>query len=73
MNARTDNKLLTTAQAAARLGLHPQTLASWRLQGRGPRWVKLGERPKSPVRYRAGDLDEYLRQQSQGGAIAENA
>lgn len=58
---RDDDELLNSTEAAKLLGgLHPLTLAAWRSQGRGPPYVKLGDRPKSPVRYRRADLEKYL-------------
>jgi hypothetical protein len=35
--------LLTPAEAGAELGLSPNTLSKWRVQGRGPAFVKLGD------------------------------
>jgi hypothetical protein len=35
-------KLLTTGQAAQRLGLSLSTLSKWRLTGEGPTFLKLG-------------------------------
>jgi hypothetical protein len=50
--------LLTPSQAAEYIGgVKPQTLAVWRMQGRGPRFVKVSGRH---VRYRVRDLDEFL-------------
>jgi len=49
-------QLLTTPQAADYLGLSTHTLNRWRWDGRGPRFVKLGK----SVRYRQGDLDEFI-------------
>jgi predicted DNA-binding transcriptional regulator AlpA len=40
--------MLTTREAAALLGLKPQTLMVWRCQGTGPPYFKLG---KWAVRY----------------------
>jgi hypothetical protein len=37
-------------------------LQSWRYTGRGPRFIKLGRM----VRYRTGDVDEYLRANTRG-------
>lgn len=51
--------LLDTTQAAECLGLVPQTLANWRCQGVGPRYVKLGAR----VRYRRTDVEAFVRAQ----------
>lgn len=47
---------LTTHQAAAYLGLSPNTLERWRWSGKGPSYRKLGR----AVRYTREDLDAYL-------------
>jgi len=49
--------LLTTAQAAALLGLSPRTLEGLRLRGGGPRYVRLSARA---VRYRREDLAAWI-------------
>jgi predicted DNA-binding transcriptional regulator AlpA len=48
--------LLTEQDASERLGLSVRTLQKWRLQGSGPRFIKLG----AAVRYDPTDLDEYI-------------
>ncbi|MDD9997119.1 MAG: helix-turn-helix domain-containing protein [Rhodospirillaceae bacterium] len=48
--------LLTTRQAAARLGLSPRTLERYRVTGGGPEFVKMGH----AVRYRIAKLSEWL-------------
>jgi len=57
--------VLDTEAAAARLGVSPTTLATWRCTGavRVP-YVKVGRR----VLYRVVDLDAYLERQVVGGA-----
>ena len=59
-----NDALLTPVQAAELLGLldrrgnvSTETLAQWRSQGRGPRYIKLEKRL---VRYRRSDLENYL-------------
>jgi predicted DNA-binding transcriptional regulator AlpA len=47
---------LEPPQAAATLGRSAATLARWRGQGSGPRFVKLGGR----IFYRPEDIDEWL-------------
>lgn len=42
--------------ASERLGLSVRTLQKWRLQGIGPRFVKLGH----AVRYEPEDLEKYI-------------
>lgn len=48
-------QLYTSEQAAAKLGLKKQTLVAWRHYGRGPAYVKIGNR----VVYREEDLTAY--------------
>jgi hypothetical protein len=53
---RTPPPALDEVEAAAVLGVHPRTLANWRSQGRGPRYVAVGRRRV----YRISDLEDYL-------------
>lgn len=43
-------------KAAAYLGISAKTLNNWRHQGKGPRFLRIGNR----VMYRRKDLDSYL-------------
>jgi len=53
--------LVATPAAAEHLGgLKPNTLEIWRIQGVGPKYVKVGRL----VRYRLEDLDAYLQAQT---------
>ena len=54
-----DLSLLQTAGVAVILGVKPQTLRKWRLQGRGPRYIRLGG-PTGRVAYRRSDIDSWL-------------
>lgn len=47
---------LKVKDAAAHLGLSESTLNAMRCEGRGPRYVRLGNR----IFYRRADLDAYL-------------
>ena len=47
---------MSTADAARRLQIHPATLRSWRSQGIGPAYTKVGR----VARYRVVDLLDYL-------------
>lgn len=49
-------KLLTTEQAAQRLGLSVSTLNKRRISGEGPNFIKLG----SAVRYLSADLEKFV-------------
>lgn len=54
--SESNDKLLNDREAAALLGVTPSTLNFWRVQRRGPAFVKLGH----AVRYRRSDLDTYI-------------
>jgi excisionase family DNA binding protein len=56
-------RLLTVPEVAEWLGLNPQTLYYWRHTGRGPRSLTVG----SSVRYRPGDVEEWLEQGAKRG------
>ncbi len=65
MNQLSVNNLKTsldTTEAAAFLGVSPQTLANWRSSRRqgAPVYCKLSDGPRGPVRYRVADLEAYL-------------
>lgn len=51
-------KLLTDKEAAAFLGISPGALRSWRFNGVGPQYFKLG----GAVRYDPADLTKFLRE-----------
>lgn len=55
-----DKALLTTPQVAARLGVKPPTLESWRYKGEGPKWIQVGRL----VRYRTADIDAWVESNS---------
>jgi predicted site-specific integrase-resolvase len=48
-------KLISANELASRWGLAPRTLESWRSQGRGPAYLKIGGR----VQYRQDDIEAY--------------
>jgi excisionase family DNA binding protein len=56
--------LMTEVELSERLNVSLASLRRWRLEGRGPRFVKVG----SLVRYRPEDLDEWLASLPAGGA-----
>lgn len=49
---------MTPEQVAAKLGLEPSTLAVWRSTGRGPTFVKSGNR----IMYLVPDINNYIEQ-----------
>lgn len=50
------DKLLTTTEAAKFLNLKKNTLEVWRVQGKGPAFVKLNR----ACRYRMSVLEQYI-------------
>lgn len=55
-SSREPNNILSTTEAAERLGLSRSTLEKLRVSGRGPAFVKLGH----TVRYRPADMEQWL-------------
>ena len=58
-----DNSLLTEQQAANFIAVSVAALRKWRVQGRGPVFLKLG----TLVRYRLEDINKWLSTRPQGG------
>ena len=61
-------KHLTTREVAEMLGLKPITVKLWRIQGKGPAWVKVGSKS---VRYPLSGVEAFLKQSSKA-AIASS-
>lgn len=57
---QTDEEWLTREEAAFHLKVAYSTLAQWAVEGRGPKFSKMGKNYSSPVRYRKSDVFEYL-------------
>lgn len=51
-----DNTLYTVAEVARMLKLHPQTLKTWRMEGKGLPFVKIGKR----IGYRHVDVMRFI-------------
>lgn len=58
--------LLTEPEVADRLRVSLACLRRWRLERRGPRFVKMGSR----VRYPAQELDSWIESLPAGGTVA---
>ncbi len=58
--------LLTTSETAAMLGLKINTLEIWRVQGKGPHFLKVGDGLGAPVRYRRSDVVAWLEARQYG-------
>jgi hypothetical protein len=55
-------RALKRREAAERIGVVPETLCRWGLQGLGPRFVKIG----GTIRYDADEVDRWLRGEGEG-------
>lgn len=58
--SRPDGRLLTPGEVAERLQIRENTLAVWRMYGRGPSYIKVGAR----VRYRWDEVEQWLATQT---------
>ncbi|CAN5462011.1 hypothetical protein BH11PLA2_BH11PLA2_51640 [soil metagenome] len=62
-------RLVNEDEAGAYLGgLKGQTLAIWRMNGKGPRYLKIGRL----VKYRISDLEAWLESRARGGVTLES-
>ena len=49
-------ELMNAREAAAKLGIHPSTLARWRSEGTGPKYVRMGAR----LMYRESAIEQWI-------------
>ena len=61
------SSLMTDDEVSKRLNVSVASLRRWRLQGRGPAFLKVG----ALVRYRPEDLETWLAALPTGGTVAE--
>lgn len=52
---------LSEAEAAAIILVHKNTLARWRRSGYGPQYHRIGRGRNAKIRYRAADVDAWMR------------
>ena len=57
---------LTTIEVAGMLRISRRTLERMRVQGTGPRFLKVGPGKRSRVLYRLGEINAWLEKQSYG-------
>ncbi len=62
------DELMTSPDAARFLRLEPQTLRSWRVQGRGPRYIRISG---TRVAYRRDELDRWISEREFGSTAEE--
>jgi len=63
------SRLLTEQEVSALIAIAPKTLQRWRVEGRGPKYRKLGNAAarSSAVRYEAEAVEAWLRAQAERG------
>jgi predicted DNA-binding transcriptional regulator AlpA len=62
--------LLNEKDAAKLLGVSHYLLQRWRWLGAGPKWIKIGGEKGRSVRYRRGDLQQWIERNVQlGGRV----
>jgi predicted DNA-binding transcriptional regulator AlpA len=64
---------LSSAQAAAMLGIKRTTLEIWRYRGKGPRFVKFGKAKQSGVVYRRSDVEAWMTENTFSSTSAYSA
>jgi predicted DNA-binding transcriptional regulator AlpA len=52
-------RLLTPKQLTERLQVSNATLRKWRMDGRGPSYIKMGDSQNAAVRYKLEDVQEW--------------
>ena len=57
------NSLVPEKEVATQLAISLASLRRWRVEGRGPRYLKLG----ASVRYRIADVEDWLASRPAGG------
>lgn len=60
--AQVSTDLLPPPAVAARYSMTPESLANWRREGKGPRWIRLGDGKRPRVMYRMADVIEWENQ-----------
>jgi hypothetical protein len=53
--------MLKPSEVAKRLQIKEGTLRTWRMEKRGPAYIKLGQSKNSAVRYRLEDVEAWER------------
>ncbi len=56
MNTKSPQYLMDETEAAKRLAVSVRTMQAWRLNGRGPKFVRLG----SAVRYSESEINDFI-------------
>ena len=67
------NTCVSSNRAAEILGVEKNTLRAWRMQGRGPRYVKLTPGPRGRVVYLTTEVERWLAARTYGSTVEEAA
>jgi hypothetical protein len=66
--AQAADELLTPSELSKEIKTPQKTLAQWRYRHEGPPFLKLGDGPNAPVRYRRSEIRKWLAGLRTGGA-----
>ena len=67
------NEYWTSPQTARFLGLQPQTLRRWRLDGKGPAYTRLGDNKQGRILYKISEVEKWLADRTFRSTSAETA
>ncbi len=63
-----ENVFMTEDETSSFLKMSKRTLQAWRVQGRGPKFIKVGR----SIRYRLGDLERFMAENVRQSTILLN-
>lgn len=67
------DEALSSAQAAAMIGVRPTTLEIWRCKGKGPSFRKLGSAKQAAVIYARSEVERWLTERTFNSTSAYSA
>jgi hypothetical protein len=65
--------MLNSAQVAELLAVSQFTIRLWRIEGKGPRFIKMNPGKRAPVRYAKTDVEAWLRERTFASTSAYSA
>jgi hypothetical protein len=68
----TGPRLISSSEAAKRLGIRPATLRRWRMSGKGPRYVKTAPGRAGRALYDLAELDRWCSERTWACTLDED-
>lgn len=66
MGLAMERRLISTKELARLLGVSVTTIERWRSSGKGPAWIRMGDRRTSRVLYDRADVALWINQHKEG-------